>query len=157
VAGCTWTCSGVSPELKRRWNKTDFPSRANGNLAMAGPMIRRGSFRAPHLTSTPRMGQPGTASPNNLVLRKVLPSSPPIYQTLGKLVASCCQMRSGCLSPFKSPTATITTCPSAIFPGLDRVNRTFLLCANRTLSLWRDTCQCRASTPQTKLIELARP
>src|SRR5262249_50707891 len=41
------------------------------------------------------------------VLSNVLPSAPPRYQTPGTLVSSCCQMRSGCPSPFKSPTATI--------------------------------------------------
>src|SRR5262245_48031363 len=77
-----------------------------GTLVPSCCQIRSGcpsSFKSPIATIL----QPGCGPLRVLVLRRVLPSAPPMYQTLGTLVPSCCQIRSGCPSPFKSPIATI--------------------------------------------------
>src|SRR5215467_3057301 len=77
-----------------------------GTLVPSCCQIRSGC-PSPFKSPTATILQPGSASLNDLALRNVLPSAPPMYQTTGTLVPSCCQIRSGCPSPFKSPTATI--------------------------------------------------
>ena len=102
-------CSDSPPNRIRQVTTLQPPESLLRNFATEpnAPCDCRGSFQAPHHTPTPQMRQPGMESLRTLELRNVLPSAPPMYQTLGTLVPSCCQMRSGCPSPFKSPTATI--------------------------------------------------
>src|SRR5581483_6593040 len=79
-----------------------------GPLAASCCQMRSGC-PSPFKSAAATILQPGcgTVTLRNLLLRTVLPSEPPMYQTQGTLLPSCCQIRSGCPSPFKSPAATI--------------------------------------------------
>src|SRR5262249_54277457 len=77
-----------------------------GTLVPSCCQIRSGCpspFKSPIATIL----QPGCGPLRVVVLRRVLPSVPPMYQTLSTLVPSSYPRRSGHSSPFKSPVATI--------------------------------------------------